>query len=150
MENYKKTLQNKLKSQAIMLCCLSAVFTVGQQGYLSKFYPHGNFGDFFRGFHIGIFIGLAMCLIISTVRTGAILKDEKQLKADYIKNTDERNLKISELTGYRLYKSLIMPIIVATIIAGYLSSTVFFTLLAVSLFIGIVTLTKWIYYNKIT
>lgn len=150
MENYKKTLQNKLRATAIMLCCGSAIFIVGQQGYLSKFYPQGNFGDFFRGFHTGIFIALVICLIASAARTGAILKDEKQVKADYIKNTDERNLKISELTGYKLYKSLITPIIVASIAAGYFSSTVFFTLLAVSAFIVIVTFTRWIYYNKVT
>lgn len=148
MEQYRKTLKNSLRETGVMLCLGSAVFLVGQQGYLSEFYPQGNFGDFFRGFHAGVFMALAVYLIASAVRICVILKDEKKLRADYVKNTDERNLKISELTGYKLYRSLIKPILVAAAAAGYFSPAVFFTLLAVSVFIITVTCFRWIYFSK--
>lgn len=148
MENYKKKLKNELSSQVGIFCCCSVLFISGQSGFLSKFYPEGNFGDFFRGFHVGIFIVFAMFMIASVARIGMILKDDAKLKADYIKNTDERNLKISELTGYKLYNSIIAPILVATIMSGFFSMEVFFTLLSVSTFIAIVTWARWIYYSK--
>lgn len=148
MENYKKMMQQKFSSKAIMLCFGSAVFMIGQQGYLSKYKPDGDFGDFISGFQIGLFIAFAIWLIASTTYIGVALKDDKKLKEMYIKYTDERNMKISEMTGVKLYQCLYFPLLIATIVAGYFSSEVFFTLLAVIFFISMVTFVRGIYFNK--
>lgn len=148
MENYKKMMQQKISSKAIMLCLGSAIFMIGQQGYLSKYKPDGDFGDFFDGFQIGLFVALAMWFVVSMAYIGAVLKDEKKLKEMYIKYTDERNVKISEMTGAKLYNAIIAPILLATFIAGYFSAEVFFTLLAIILFIAVVTLARKLYFCK--
>lgn len=148
MKKYKKMMQQKIASNAIMLCIGSAVFIIGQQGYLSKYKPDGNFGDFFSGFQIGLFLGFAILLIVSTTYIGTVLKDDKKLKEMYIKDTDERNIKISEMTGVKLQQSLCFPLLLATIVAGYFSIEVFFTLLAVVAFISAVTIVRKIYFNK--
>lgn len=148
MKKYKKMMQQKIASNATMLCIGSAVFIIGQQGYLSKYKPDGNFGDFFSGFQIGLFLGFAILLIVSTTYIGTVLKDDKKLKEMYIKDTDERNIKISEMTGVKLQQSLCFPLLLATIVAGYFSIEVFFTLLAVVAFISAVTIVRKIYFNK--
>ncbi len=148
MENYKKMMQQKLLSNAIMLCLGSAIFTIGQQGYLSKYKPDGDFGDFISGFQIGVFVAFAIWLIASTAYIGSALKDDKKLREMYIKETDERNIKISEMTGVKLQQSLCLPLLIATIVAGYFSAEVFFTLLAVVWFISIVTMARKIYFSK--
>lgn len=148
MEKYKKMMQQKISSNAIMLCMGSAVFMIGQQGYLSKYKPDGNFGDFISGFQVGVFIAFAIWLIASTVYIGTALKDDKKLKEMYIKETDERNIKISEMTGIKLQQSLCFPLLIATIVAGYFSVEVFFTLLVVILFIYAVTLARTLYFCK--
>lgn len=148
MENYKKMIQQKISSNAIMLCLGSAIFTIGQQGYLSKYKPYGDFGDFISGFQIGVFVAFAIWLIASTAYIGSALKDDKKLREMYIKETDERNIKISEMTGVKLQQSLCLPLLIATIVAGYFSAEVFFTLLAVVWFISIVTMARKIYFSK--
>lgn len=148
MENYKKMMQKKISSNAIMLCIGSAIFIIGQQGYLSKYKPNGDFGDFISGFQIGLFVAFAMCLVASITYIGTALKDDKKLKEMYIKETDERNIKISEMTGVKLQQSLCFPLMFATIIAGYFNAEIFFTLLGVVLFISIVTIARKIYFNK--
>ena len=148
MENYKKMMQKKISSNAIMLCLGSATFIIGQQGYLSKYTPDGDFGDFISGFQIGVFMALAIWLIASTAYIGAALKNDKKLREMYIKETDERNIKISEMTGVKLHQSLCFPLLIATIVAGYFSAEVFFTLIAVIFFINLVTIARMIYFYK--
>lgn len=148
MENYRKMMQQKIAVNAVMFCLGSAVFIVGQWGFLSKYKPDGNFGDFISGFQIGLFMVFAVGLIASIACVGTALKDDKKLKTMYIKDTDERNIRISEMTGIKLYQSLCFPLLIAIIVAGYLSAEVFFTLLAVVLFISIVTISRKIYFYK--
>lgn len=148
MENYRKMMKQKIAVNAVMFCFGSAVFIVGQWGFLSKYKPDGNFGDFISGFQIGLFIVFAVGLIASVACVGTALKDDKKLKKMYIKDTDERNIKISEMTGIKLHQSVCFPLLIATIIAGYFSTEVFFTLLAVVFFISIVTIVRKSYFCK--
>lgn len=148
MEKYKKTIQQKISSNAVMFFIGGAVFVIGQQDFLSEYKPAGNFGDFISGFQIGLFIVLAVWFIASTAYIVSALKDDKKLKEMYIKDTDERNMKISELTGNRLYQSVCIPLLLASIVAGYFSAEVFFTLITVIFFISIVTIVRKIYFCK--
>lgn len=148
MEKYKKMIQQKIASNAVMLFLGGVVFIIGQSGFLSKYKPAGNFGDFISGFQVGLFMVLAVYIIASTASICSALKDDKKLKAMYIKDTDERNMKISELTGKKLYQSVCIPLLLASIVSGYFSAEVFFTLIAVIFFVSIVTIARKIYFCK--
>ena len=148
MEKYKKMIQQKITSNAVMLFIGGAVFITGQGGFLEKYKPAGNFGDFIGGFQVGLFIVFAVYIIASMTSICSALKDDKKLKEMYIKNTDERNMKISELTGNRLYQSVCIPLLLASIVSGYFSAEVFFTLIAVIFFISLVTIARKIYFCK--
>lgn len=148
MEKYRNMIQQKIISNAIMLFLGGVVFIIGQSGFWSKYKPAGNFGDFISGFQVGLFMVLAVGIIASTSSICSALKDDKKLKAMYIKDTDERNMKISELTGKKLYQSISIPLLLASIVSGYFSAEVFFTLIAVIFFVSIVTIARKIYFCK--
>lgn len=148
MENYKNRLKKHLRYMGIMLSLGSSLFMIGQQGYLSKYKPEGNFGDFLSGFQLGVFITFILIGIYCVVRFLIALNNEDMLRQMYIKDTDERNIKISEMTGIKLQQSVCYPLILASIIAGYFSAEVFFTLITVVLFISIITIARKIYFNK--
>lgn len=149
MENYKKIIQQRLLAMGLFLAsCGSICIVGGVSGLFEKYKPDGDFGDFLSGFQIGAFIAFTLLCIFSTVRYIIALKSEKVLKEMYIKETDERNIKISEMTGVKLQQSLCLSLLFAAIIAGYFSAEVFFTLIAVIFFISIVTTARKIYFNK--
>lgn len=82
MEKYKKTIQQKIISNAIMLFLGGAVFITGQGGFLSEYKPAGNFGDFISGFQIGLFMVLAVWFIASTASIVSALKDDKKTQSN--------------------------------------------------------------------
>lgn len=149
MENYKKIIQQRLLSMGLfMISCACIYLGGGASGLFEKYKPAGNFGDFLSGFKLGVFIAFTLMCVYSLAKYTSALKNEKILKEMYIKETDERNIRISEMAGVKLQQSLCLPLMFAAIIAGYFSAEVFFTLLAVVVFIIIVTFARKIYFNK--
>lgn len=150
MENYKKIIQQRLLAMGLFLMsCGSICIVGGTSGLFEEYKPDGDFGDFLSGFQIGVFIAFILICIFFLAKYTTALKSEKVLKEMYIKETDERSVKISELTGVRLQKIICFPLLFSAIISGYFSAEVFFTLIAVIFFISIVTTTRKIYFNKI-
>lgn len=149
MENYKKIIQQRLLAMGLFtMSCGSICLVGGMSGLFEKYKPDGDFGDFLSGFQLGVFIAFVLICVFFLAKYTAALKSEKVLKEMYIKENDERNIKISEMTGVKLQQSLCLPLLFATIIAGYFSAEVFFTLIAVIFFISIVTTARKIYFNK--
>ncbi|MDE6788155.1 MAG: hypothetical protein K2J47_02380 [Ruminococcus sp.] len=149
MENYKTVIQQRLLAMGLFLMSCGVISTIGgASGLFEKYKPDGDFGDFLSGFQIGVFIAFILICVFFLAKYTAALKSEKVLKEMYIKETDERNIKISEMTGVKLQQSLCFPLLFATIISGYFSAEVFFTLIAVIFFISMVTFVRGIYFNK--
>lgn len=149
MENYRKIIQQRLMTMGIFMMSCGIIFIVGGiSGLFEKYKPDGDFGDFLSGFQMGILSALILLCTFSLARYIMALRSEKVLKEVYIKETDERNMKISELTGINLHRAVCFPLLFSDVIAGYFSAEVFFTLLAVVLFISIVTIARKIYFSK--
>ena len=140
MKKYKNRLKKNLMYMGIMLILGGITVICGSMGFFEKYRPEGNFGDFLNGFQIGISIAFVRFLIA--------LNNNEILRQMYIRDTDERNIKISEMTGIKLQKSICYPLLLASVIAGYFSAEVFFTLVAVVLFISIITIARKVYFNK--
>lgn len=150
MENYRKIIKQRLLAMGLFtMSCGSICLVGGMSGLFEKYKPDGNFGDFLSGFQVGVFIAFILICVFFLAKYTTALKNEKVLKEMYIKETDERSVKISELTGERLKKIVCFPLLFSAIIAGYFSAEVFFTLIAVIFFIGLVTTARKIYFNKI-
>lgn len=149
MENYKNRLKKNLMYTGIILILCGITVICGSIGFFEKYRPEGNFGDFLSGFQAGIFIAFILIGVYRNVRFLIALNNYETLRQMYIRDTDERNIKISEMTGIKLQKSVCYPLLLASVIAGYLSTEVFFALIAVVLFISIITIARKIYFNKI-
>ena len=104
--------------------------------------------SFIKGFQLGAFIGLELFLVAFISKYMRARKDENRLKKMYIEENDERTGLIVLKAG-----SLGMVIIssglgIATIIAGFFSATVFFTLMSALFFVLVVFYTLWVYFAK--
>lgn len=150
MENYRKIIQQRLLAMGLFtMSCGSICIVGGASGLFEEYKPDGIFGDFFSGFQVGVLLAFIFLCVFFLARYIIALKNEKVLKEMYIKENDERSVKISELTGLRLQKIVCFPLLFSAIIAGYFSAEVFFTLIAVIFFISLVTTVRKIYFNKI-
>lgn len=148
MEKYKNRLKKNLMYMGFMLILGGITVICGLLGFFEKYRPEGNFGDFLSGFQAGVFIAFMLIGVYYNVRFLIALNNDETLRQMYIRDTDERNIKISEMTGIKLQKSVCYPLLLASVIAGYFSAEVFFTLISVILFISIITIVRKVYFNK--
>ncbi len=148
MEKYKNRLKKNLIYMGFMLILGGITVICGLLGFFEKYRPEGNFGDFLSGFQAGVFIAFMLIGVYYNVRFLIALNNDETLRQMYIRDTDERNIKISEMTGIKLQKSVCYPLLLASVIAGYFSAEVFFTLISVILFISIITIVRKVYFNK--
>ena len=101
-----------------------------------------------RGFLSGASVGVAIYMVIGLLKSIRALKDEKKLKALYVKEHDERTQAI-----YTSARAAAMQLsmglgLVATMIAGYFSITVSVTLLACTWFLALSGVAFKFYYSK--
>ncbi len=76
------------------------------------------------------------------------MRDEKALKILQIEECDERTIMIMQKTGAAGFNICIMSLAFATVIAGFVNQTVFFSLLGATLFTALVKFFFIIYYHK--
>lgn len=102
----------------------------------------------FNNFITGMSMGFAVICVFLISYYGSSLKNDELLRKLYIKETDERRRLIKDKTGSTAIPFIFAGLLLAMLIAGYFSMTVFFTLLGAVLFIAVVLLTFKLYYSK--
>lgn len=147
MKNFKSQLTVRLVFTIIITVAAVAVYVCGLAGLFDAYAPRGNFGDFLRGFQTGILTAMIGITVYSCIKIPLALKNEQKLKNLYIKENDEREKTIKEKSGYNLFVAYCFPMLLATIVAGYFSETVFFTLLATIAFIEIEMIVLKLYHK---
>ncbi len=106
--------------------------------------------DHIISFHGGALTSLGLLLIIYIFINLRAIRDDKELRKLYIKENDERTAMILQKTGAIGINICILGFATATIIAGYYSDAVFFTLLGSTIFVSLVKgLFKIYYHNKV-
>ena len=101
----------------------------------------------FTGFVMGFFVTSEAIVVVLMAKYVATLRSEEELKKLYIKETDERRIAIRTQAGRTGLCIVFGTLIIAVLISGYFSKTVFFTLLGVSLFTSLVMILTKLYYN---
>ncbi|MBQ3162205.1 MAG: hypothetical protein IJC04_08785 [Oscillospiraceae bacterium] len=157
MEKFRKQIKRRMTTYVVLAIFLAALFTVliilDMNNAWSMVLPAELTGgdesfDFLAGFRMGFcssIIGFAVVRAIIFART---LKDEKKLKAMYIKETDERNLMIEQKTSSASFAVTIMGLAVACVIVSFFSRPILYTLVCVILFVSIVKVTFSIYFSR--
>lgn len=154
MEQYKEKI--KVQNGFAMICCLVlAVFAVlaigtelGWFNILSPVTGDSHWQSTWHGYITGISCGVFALLLVVLIRNRRALKDEKKLKALYVKEHDERTIQIATLARNTAMQILLPAGLVASVIAGYFSVTVSMTILACTFFSSGIILFLMNYYSK--
>lgn len=104
--------------------------------------------DFVLGFYAGAGAGVAGFSTVGLVGTLRLMRDETRMRAEQIKETDERKREISLRAASTTALILISAVYVALMVSAVLNLAVFFTLLAVVAVFFAVFLSSVAYYNK--
>ena len=104
--------------------------------------------SFVLGLYGGVGLGVAGFSVVGLVGTRKLMKDEKKMRAEEIKETDERGREVSLRAASITALILIILAYVALMVAVAVNQTVFFTLLAAIAAFFVVFLSATAYYNK--
>ena len=153
MEQYR----DKLKVQNLLIgiaCFLLAVFAflnaLNEAGVISFLPPvdgDSHHQSMWRGFLTGASSGLLGFFLFGLIRNIRALRDENILKKQYIKDTDERQIKIWTAARALSMQIFVIGGLVAGIISAYFSMTVGITIIVCVTVHSFVGLFCKIYYD---
>lgn len=154
MEQYKEKLkiQNVFAMIGCLILAVFAVFAIGSElGWFSVLRPiagESRWQSTWHGYITGASCGVLALLLVVLIRNWRALKDDKKLKALYVKEHDERTIQIATLARNTAMQILLPAGLVASVIAGYFSVTVSMTILACTFFSSGISLFLMGYYCK--
>lgn len=90
-----------------------------------------HIGGFILGVQTGLFFGVLAVLAQALLKYRRALRDEAALEKLYVAQTDERTRFICDKIGGIGMNAMLVMMALATVVAGFFNTTVFFTLLAV-------------------
>lgn len=154
MEQYKEKI--KVQNGFAMICCLVlavfAVLAIGTElGWFNILSPAAD--DLHQkstwyGYIAGISCSTFAVMAVLLIRNCRALKDEKKLKALYVKEHDERTIQIQVLARSTAMQCLLWLGLVGTAVAGYFNFTVSITILCCTFVSSSVSLFLMNYYSK--
>ena len=100
------------------------------------------------GFSSGILVGLQAVMIFFMAKYWAALRNEQKLRALYIEEQDERSKYIETQIGGMGINMIIAGLTLGVVVAVYINTLVFFTLLATLMFCLLVKGSLKLYYRK--
>lgn len=153
-----ETFREKLKIQNIIIgigSCVLAVFfllsAAGEAGLLPLFAPaveDSRWQSMWRGFLSGAAIALLAMMLFGLIRNLRALQDEKALKKLYIRENDERAIRVWTSARAAACQTFLILGLVAIIVAGYFNIVVSLTILACVLSCSFIGLFFKIYYSQ--
>lgn len=144
MEKYRKNIISRIfvLSFAVLLAVGLGIFDVfGATEQMKE--------NVIFGFQCGFITALGIMSVILIVRYCKAVKDSEKLKLLFNKENDERTRYIRSKAGMPMLQITSMIMIIGGIVVGYFNATVFYTLIAASvfqLFIGCIV--KTVYMKK--
>lgn len=154
MEQYKERLklQNIVLAIGSLILAIFAVMAAGSElGWFSLLSPTAgddHWQSAWYGFITGSSFGLLAVMVFCLIRNLRAMKDEKKLKALFVKTNDERTLQIQMLARNNAMQLLLWIGIVATVIAGYFNVAVSITILTCTAVSSLVSIVLAVYYNE--
>ena len=154
MEEYKNKLRKQNRITAIwcvVLTSLSALSALGEFGMIPFLEPvagDSHWSSQWRGFISGASMGICGCMIFYLLRSRKALKDEKSLKALYVREHDERQIQIWTSARASAMRTFLLLGLAAVIVSGYFSIGVSVTILACVLVNSLLGLGFKVYYSR--
>lgn len=154
MKQYRETLklQNIFLSAGSILMAVFALLAVGSElGWFSLIRPAAgddHWQSAWYGFITGATVGLLAMMVTCLIRNRLAMKDEKKLKKRFVKDHDERNIRIVTLARNTAMQMMLFIGLAASVIAGYFSVTVSITVLIWTFVSACLSLALTGYYSK--
>ncbi len=144
MGAFRKKLQarNRVLIAGMVTGVLLSVIMVLWQGSRLKAMP-----DFIQGFEMGTVMGMLLSLSGLIFLNLHTMRSPERMRKLLIEETDERNQMIQQKIGAVGYSLAMYSLTIATIVAGFIDTTVYFTLLASLLFIVLLKAALKLYYR---
>lgn len=101
-----------------------------------------------RGMISGVYTGIIVIAVFLMIKYLILLRSESKLKAEYIKNTDERNIEISKETMRTASIINLVGTGLAILVTGFFSQTVSTALFIELTASSLITVLVFAYYNK--
>lgn len=144
--SFRKRIQLRLAAGIIIMLCGIAIFV------FSMIMGH-NIGlhSFNHGFYAGFGGGFFGAGIATALQCLHFLRDEQRLKAQELKETDERNIFVAARAAQAAFYVVLTLVLVATLVTGLIpaAQVIFTTLLAVLLLMFVAWLITYIVCNKL-
>lgn len=144
MENFKVKVRNRVMFMSLITILVSITYFVLLLNRESL--PEAS--DFIRGFQMGIFCVLELVLVFLVFKNLGSMNNEKALKNLYIEENDERKIMIMQKTGAMGMAICNIGLAFATVVAGFFSETVFFSLLGATVFTALIKGFFKLYYHR--
>lgn len=144
MNTYKEKLRTRTNLVALAAVVTALIYTILTLN--SDNLP--TLPSFIKGFHIGTFIGLELFAVFYLGKYMRARNNENVMKKMYIEENDERSGLILRNASTLGMSVILICFLVAAIVSGFFSYTVFFTLMGSLLFVLFVFFGLWVYYAK--
>lgn len=154
MDNFREKLktQNVIAAISCVILGLFSLLSLAAELELVEFFEpvagDSHWQSMWRGFISGATAALFVAMLISLVQGIRALKDEKKLKKLYVTQNDERSIQIWTSARASSMQAFLMLGMVASIVAGYFSATVAFTIWACLVLQSLLGLGFKVYYSK--
>jgi hypothetical protein len=97
---------------------------------------------------MGVMFGAEICIILLLCKYNRAIRSETKLKKLYIEETDERNILIRTKTGGLAVDIITYTIVCAILTIGIFNAVVCYTLTATLMFISILRIVLFAYYEN--
>ncbi len=147
MEKYQIKVRSRIKQYIVLIiiisACIPALYYL-QNNILNS----NNLSEFIKGYQFGLLAGIEGVLFTCLIINIKSLKNIKFCEKQFIKENDERTKIIKLKSSTFCYSAIMLILGLATIISGFYSITVFFTLLSVLMLILLFTIISTFYFEK--
>ena len=146
MEAFKKKLQRRQVFTLLGIAIAALGIGIGYH-YNTGLNDHTS--SFIAGFQTGVSTALVVALLAIAIKSFAASRNEEKLRNLYIHENDERRQSIKRESSSVSLDIIMYSLILATVIAGNINSTMFFSLLGASAFSGFVRASLKVYFNRV-
>lgn len=148
MEKMRTDMHSRLQKGWAFAAFLVILIVVSVSRIIPVQLPNPDMSDFVTGFQVGLLAGLLAVALVHIFRMQKAMKDDAALRKLYYSEHDERNCYIQQKVGQTMLAVTPAILLVAAVIAGYFSVTVFFSLIAATLLQSLVGLGLKFYYHS--
>lgn len=148
MEEFRKQAQKAVKIYKAILIAAVVILVALNVIEITAVLGEKSTNDLSNGFGTGVCASIITFMAISLSRYSAALKNDEKLKKLYIAQTDERERLIFEKTNSSSFRTVIILLGFAAMIASFFSKPIFYTIITIITAIAFIQAAFKFYYRR--